>query len=287
MEQMRQKYSKNMSKPYKRKRRKKSPEDLDLIEPIKRRDKRKRRNKEDEERKKRMSVNPKSQSQSGLDTKKTRSRPKPVIKTSTSEPLSSPSRQPESKSKPKKKKVYFKRMNSDSSNQIIDSSSTSSAIIDKNSPSQKKRSTQWNHHRQNFSSRVRVIPTIEPKIKSIKKNRQKRKKDKKLLLKSPMNAIRKMRPSSSENQLSIRKLPFQRLVKHHIKSLRKNHSHENLAQLRVTKEALQVMQIVTEMKIVRMLEDAYLCTLHGKRVTLMNRDIQLLKKLKTIHDAKY
>lgn len=224
------------------------------------------------------------------DQKKTR--PKPIVKTSTSDPMTDDlSKNQFSKNNKdrlvKKKKVFFKRMDSDSSNMIIHTSS-SSVIIQKD-PSQKhKKSPDWRYNskkilpKPSYLNNSKKVPQYQQKLK----NRKKRKSDEKRLLRNPMGVLHKARRASSVNRLSFRKLPFQRLVKHQMMSLRRNHSDENLSSLRITKEALQMLQIVTEMKMVRMLEDAYLCTIHAKRVTLMHKDILLLKKLKPIHEPR-
>ena len=223
------------------------------------------------------------------DQKKTR--PKPTVKTSTSDPMTDDlSKNQFSKSKKgmliKKKKVFFKRIDSDSSNLVIHTSS-SSVIIQKD-PSQKhKMSPEWRYNSKkilpklSYLNNSKKVPQYQKKLQK----RKKRKSDEKRLLRNPMGVLHKARRASSVNKLSLRKLPFQRLVKHQMMSLRRNHSDENLSSLRITKEALQMLQIVTEMKMVRMLEDAYLCTVHAKRVTLMNKDLLLLKRLKPIHES--
>ena len=65
-------------------------------------------------------------------------------------------------------------------------------------------------------------------------------------------------------------------------SLRRSSSVNGKSNLRVTKQALELMHLAAEMKLIRLLEDAYMCTLHAKRVTLMYKDINLIKKLNLI-----
>ncbi|NXU94181.1 CENPA protein, partial [Xiphorhynchus elegans] len=44
--------------------------------------------------------------------------------------------------------------------------------------------------------------------------------------------------------------------------------------------ALLALQEATEAFAVRLLEDAYLCTLHARRVTLFPKDLQLARRLR-------
>ena len=90
---------------------------------------------------------------------------------------------------------------------------------------------------------------------------------------------------------SIRRLPFQRLVRSiaekidRHRQLRKNIENNDrrngseVSKLRFTKEALGVLQLSAEQRLLRIFEDAYLCTIHAKRVTLFNKDMKLVQRL--------
>ena len=93
-----------------------------------------------------------------------------------------------------------------------------------------------------------------------------------------LNTIRRV---GSLRTMSIRKLPFQRLVKKISDDISKEkaNKNENPIKIRFTKQALTLVQFTTEQKILRLFENAYLCTLHAKRVTLFNKDIRLARRL--------
>uniref|UniRef100_A0A1Q3EWP2 Putative histone H3.3 type 2 n=1 Tax=Culex tarsalis TaxID=7177 RepID=A0A1Q3EWP2_CULTA len=68
--------------------------------------------------------------------------------------------------------------------------------------------------------------------------------------------------------LLIPKLPFARLIR----EVLQQYSHRGL---RITPEALLCLQESSEIYLVQMFEDAYRCTLHRDRVTLMPKDMNL------------
>ena len=68
------------------------------------------------------------------------------------------------------------------------------------------------------------------------------------------------------------KLPFQRLVRQIATDL------DNQKRFQAT--AIQAIQEAAEAFLVGLLEEANLCAIHAKRVTLMPKDIQLAKKIR-------
>ncbi|KAI5147984.1 histone H3 [Enteropsectra breve] len=84
-------------------------------------------------------------------------------------------------------------------------------------------------------------------------------------------ALKEIRKYQKSTDLLIRKRPFQRLVR----SLT-NFSEE----LRFQSAALVIFQEATENFLTSLLEDAYRCSVHAKRVTLMPRDLVLVYKIK-------
>jgi len=50
--------------------------------------------------------------------------------------------------------------------------------------------------------------------------------------------------------------------------------------IRWQSSALRALQEATEAYLVHLFEDAYLCTIHAKRVTLMQRDLQLARRIR-------
>ena len=70
----------------------------------------------------------------------------------------------------------------------------------------------------------------------------------------------------------IRKLPFQRLVRE-IASEYKN-------DLRFQSSAVLALQEAAESYMIGLFEDTNLCAIHGKRVTIMPKDMQLARRLR-------
>lgn len=93
-------------------------------------------------------------------------------------------------------------------------------------------------------------------------------------------ALNQIRKYKSVQNLTLRKLPFQRLVR----EIARKFAGEDQGEYRWTAKALEVLQSVSEDYMVSLLEDAYLCTLHAKRVTLMSKDISLARRIRGITD---
>eukprot|EP00753_Platysulcus_tardus_P014860 PLAT4585.1.p2 GENE.PLAT4585.1~~PLAT4585.1.p2 ORF type:complete len:189 (+),score=52.45 PLAT4585.1:63-569(+) len=86
-------------------------------------------------------------------------------------------------------------------------------------------------------------------------------------------ALKEIRRYQRSTSLLIRRLPFARLVR----EIQMQYTH------RVTRwkaEALEALQEAAEAYLVGLFEDANLCAIHGKRVTLMVRDIQLARRIR-------
>ena len=85
-------------------------------------------------------------------------------------------------------------------------------------------------------------------------------------------ALREMRKYQRSTELLIRKLPFQRLVREIVFDLKK----ENY---RFQSTAILAMQEAAEAFLVHMFEQCNHICIHGKRVTVQEKDIQLWKRL--------
>ena len=85
-------------------------------------------------------------------------------------------------------------------------------------------------------------------------------------------ALRQIRKYQRSVDLLISKLPFQRLVRQIATDL------DNQKRFQAT--AIQAIQEAAEAFLVGLLEEANLCAIHAKRVTLMPKDIQLAKKIR-------
>lgn len=73
----------------------------------------------------------------------------------------------------------------------------------------------------------------------------------------------------------MRKLPFSRLVREiALATVPATHS------LRFQSQAIQALQEATEAFLVHLFEDTNLCAIHAKRVTIMQKDIQLARRIR-------
>ena len=85
-------------------------------------------------------------------------------------------------------------------------------------------------------------------------------------------ALREIRRYQKSTELLIRKLPFQRLVREIAQSFQND--------LRFQGAAILALQEASEAYLSRMFEDANLCAIHAKRVTLMPRDLALARRIR-------
>ena len=81
-------------------------------------------------------------------------------------------------------------------------------------------------------------------------------------------ALREIRRYQKSTELLIRKLPFQQLVRELAQDLGK-------INIRFQSGAIMALQEASEAYLVGLQEDANLCAVHTKRVTIMTKDIQL------------
>ena len=91
-------------------------------------------------------------------------------------------------------------------------------------------------------------------------------------LKRGMRALCEIRKYQSGAELLIRWLPFQRFVKEIVQSMR--------ADLRFQMTAVMALQEAREVFLVGLLEQANLCAIHTKYVTIMPKDIQLVRHIR-------
>ena len=85
-------------------------------------------------------------------------------------------------------------------------------------------------------------------------------------------ALREIRRYQKSTELLLRKQPFQRLVREISQDFR--------ADLRWTSDALLAMQEASEAYLVGLFEDANLCAIHARRVTIFQKDIGLARRLR-------
>ena len=85
-------------------------------------------------------------------------------------------------------------------------------------------------------------------------------------------AAREIRKYQRSTDLLIRKLPFQRLVK----SIAKEYCKD----IRFQATAVLALQESTEAYITGIFEDSNLAAIHAKRITLMSKDINLIRRIR-------
>ncbi len=112
-------------------------------------------------------------------------------------------------------------------------------------------------------SKNQMSTTARARVNS--RNRARRKKNK------AWKTIRSIYKQQKITQLSIARRPFSRLVR--------EVCNKQKADLRWKKDALEALQCASEAFLIQVFEDANLLAIHGKRITVMPRDIVLLKRL--------
>ncbi|XP_030331334.1 histone H3-like centromeric protein A [Strigops habroptila] len=88
--------------------------------------------------------------------------------------------------------------------------------------------------------------------------------------------LQEIRRYQSSTRLLLRPAPFARLVREICLIFTRGVDY------RWQSMALMALQEAAEAFLVRLLEDAYLCSLHARRVTLFPRDLQLARRLRGI-----
>ena len=85
-------------------------------------------------------------------------------------------------------------------------------------------------------------------------------------------ALREIRKYQKSTDLLIRKAPFQRLIR--------ELAHDYKSDIRVQSTAVLAMHEAAEAYLVGLFEDANLCCIHAKRVTIMPKDLQLAQRIR-------
>ena len=85
-------------------------------------------------------------------------------------------------------------------------------------------------------------------------------------------ALREIRRYQKGTELLIKKMPFQRLVREIAQDFKMD--------LRWQSSAINALQEASEAYLVKLFEDANLCAIHAKRVTIMPKDIWLARRIR-------
>lgn len=92
-------------------------------------------------------------------------------------------------------------------------------------------------------------------------------------------ALREIRHYQKTTDLLIRKLPFARLVREVAADFVTMEFDQGIG-IRWQAQALMALQEAAESFLVHLFEDSNLCAIHAKRVTLMQKDIQLARRIR-------
>ncbi len=114
---------------------------------------------------------------------------------------------------------------------------------------------------------------------SIAQKMVKREMAKKKRMRPGPNALKEIRRYQKTTQLLIAKLPFNRLCKQIIDDYMVLVPDDQQI-TRFQSSALLALQEACEAYLVGLFEDANLCTIHAKRVTVMPKDIQLARRIR-------
>ena len=93
-------------------------------------------------------------------------------------------------------------------------------------------------------------------------------------------ALKQIRQYQKSMELLIRKLPFQRLVRE-IAGDSKVITSPLCGKVRFQSAAIMALQEAAEAYLVGLFEDTNLCTIHARRVTIMPKDIQLARRIRS------
>ncbi|RPA83841.1 histone-fold-containing protein, partial [Ascobolus immersus RN42] len=93
-------------------------------------------------------------------------------------------------------------------------------------------------------------------------------------------ALREIRKYQQSTDLLIRRLPFARLVKEVAQEFLSGTYVDGGADLRWQSAAILALQEAAEAFLVHLFEDANLLAIHAKRVTIMQKDIQLARRIR-------
>ena len=87
-------------------------------------------------------------------------------------------------------------------------------------------------------------------------------------------ALREIRKYQKTTDLLIKKAPFIRLVREIL------HGKLGKTEIRMQRIAVEALQEATEYYITNLFDDANLCALHAKRITLQPKDMQLVMRIR-------
>ncbi|KAH8919776.1 histone-fold-containing protein [Atractiella rhizophila] len=109
---------------------------------------------------------------------------------------------------------------------------------------------------------------------------QSQRQKKKRRYKAGTKALMEIRRYQKSTDLLMRKLPFARLVREIAQDYTWTNDDGETVGLRWQSSAVQALQEASEAFLVHLFEDTNLCAIHAKRVTIMQRDLQLARRIR-------
>ena len=131
-------------------------------------------------------------------------------------------------------------------------------------------------------NRSKVSPSSKPIAKNMKKTAPAEggvKEKRKMKFKPGTVALREIKKYQKSTDLLLPRAPFQRLVR--------NICQEIDSDLRFQAQALMALQESAEAYLTGVFEDANLCSIHAKRVTLMKKDMELARRIRGDQNLDY
>ncbi|XP_046844450.1 histone H3.3-like [Xenia sp. Carnegie-2017] len=136
---------------------------------------------------------------------------------------------------------------------------------------QRQRTPENSTKRKDYTPK-RTITEEENKSAGVRRQRRRR-------YRPGTRALMEIRHYQKTTDLLLRKMPFVRVVREIAMKWSSNH-----VELRWQLPALECIQEAAEAFLVRLFEDANLCALHAKRITIMPRDIHLARRIRGRND---
>mmetsp|Transcript_33081 Transcript_33081/g.71302 ORF Transcript_33081/g.71302 Transcript_33081/m.71302 type:complete len:97 (-) Transcript_33081:71-361(-) len=96
-----------------------------------------------------------------------------------------------------------------------------------------------------------------------------------------MRALVEISEYQRSTELLIPKLSFQRLVRELVNELRIE--RQMATPLQMESQALVALQEASEQYLLGLMEDSLLCAHHGRRITIMDKDMKLSQRLRNWH----
>ena len=93
-------------------------------------------------------------------------------------------------------------------------------------------------------------------------------------------ALLEIRRYQKSTELLLRKLPFQRLVREVAEA------EHIVSGVRFTSQTFMVLQEAAEAMLVQRFQDAQECAIHAKRVTVMVKDMMLVKRIQNLENKR-